>query len=73
MLNIIPALDDRRYINSLITQVETVKHLDKKVKQAMMTLRGMAENRFTSVYFFTNVFLVKFFLPPKLLNRGNNT
>ena len=28
-----------------------------KFKQAMMTLQGMAENRFTSVYFFTNVFL----------------
>ena len=37
-------------------------------KQAMIPLHGMAENRPTSVYFFTNVFLGEiFFLPPKFL------
>ena len=35
-----------------------------KIKQAMMTLQGMAENRFTSV-FFTNVFLGEIFFTPK--------
>ena len=35
-----------------------------KMKQAMMTMHGMAENRFTSVYFFTNVFLGEIFFYP---------
>ena len=33
-------------------------------KQAMITLHGMAENRLTSVYFFTNVFLGEIFFTP---------
>ena len=36
----------------------------QKVKQAMITLHGMAENRLTSVYFFTNVFLGEIFFYP---------
>ena len=44
--------------------------LVEKVKQAMITLHGMAENRLTSVYFFTNVFLGEiFFLPPICLMK----
>ena len=32
-------------------------------KQAMMTLQGMADHRFTSVSLFTNVFLGEIFFP----------
>ena len=36
----------------------------EKIKQAMMTLQGMADHRFTSVSLFTNVFLGEIFFSP---------
>ena len=33
----------------------------------MITLQGMADNRLTIVYFFTNVFLGEIVLPPKFM------
>ena len=34
-----------------------------KIEQAIMTLQGMADQRFTSDSFFTNVFLGEIFFP----------
>ena len=59
------------WINLLLTIYQSVLALTKKEQQAMMTLQGMAENSFTSVYFFTNVFLGEiFFYPLNFWTKG---